>query len=100
MKVIATPLTSPRCARLWDAEAGPGPSELTIGWQGGGGATFDHAEIAEYDDRVVVGIVVQSPNGYGTAELRRGEETLTLSRPLGDRKVIDATTGKPPRAPR
>jgi hypothetical protein len=57
------------------------------------------AEIAESDDRVVIGVVVQAPNGVRTAELRRGEQTLMLSGPLGDRTVIDATTGKPPRAP-
>jgi hypothetical protein len=99
VRVVARTLTSPRCVSMWDAEAGPGPSEVTIGWEGGGGATFDHAQVAEYDDRVVIGVVAQIPNGFRTADLRREEAAVTLSRPLGDREVIDATTGKPPREP-
>ena len=43
---------------------------------------------------MVIGVVAQAPDGYRTADSRRAEQTLTLSRPLGDRKVIDATTGK------
>ncbi|HKG62563.1 MAG TPA: hypothetical protein VKB28_00735 [Solirubrobacteraceae bacterium] len=99
VRVIARTLTSPGCAGLWDATAGPGPNEVTIGWEGGGGATFDHAQVAEYDDRVVIGVVAQLPNGFRTADLRREQAVVTLSRPLGDRAVIDATTGRTPRAP-
>jgi hypothetical protein len=99
VRVIATALTSPGCAGLWDAAAGPGPNEVTIGWEGGGGATFDHAQVAEYADRVVIGVVAQRPNGVRTADLRREQATVTLSSPLGGRAVIDATTGRPPRAP-
>ena len=94
VQVIARTLYSPECENLWDAVAGPGPADLTIGWEAGGGAEFDHVEVAEYDDRVVIGVVAQAPNGFRTADSRRAEHTLTLSRPLGDRKVIDATTGK------
>jgi hypothetical protein len=43
---------------------------------------------------VVIGVVAQAPNGSRTADLRREQHTLTLTRPLGDRRVIDATTGK------
>ena len=99
VRVIARTLYSPQCTTLWDAVAGPGPTELTIGWEAGGGARFDHVEVAEYDDRVVIGVVAQAPNGFRTADSRRGQHTLTLSRPLGARKVIDATTGRAVGAP-
>ena len=94
VRVIAKTLYSPRCTNLWDAVAGPGPAELTIGWEAGGGAKFDHVEVAEHDDRVVIGVVAQVPNGFRTADSRREQHTLTLSRPLGGRTVIDATTGE------
>jgi hypothetical protein len=105
-QVIATELYSRRCTSIFDHRAGPDPAQLTIGWQAGGGAEFDHVQVAEFDDRVVLGVVVQSPNGPRTADSRRKEAVVTLSRPLGDRAVIDATTGKrvplrvrePPRA--
>jgi hypothetical protein len=47
----------------------------------------------------VIGVVAQLPNGFRTADLRREQAVVTLSRPLGDRAVIDATTGRTPRAP-
>lgn len=93
-RVIATELYSPACTALYDYRAGPEPAQLTIGWEAGGGAKLDHVQVAESDDRVVLGVVVQAPNGPRTAELRREEAAVTLSRPLGDRTVVDATTGK------
>ena len=98
VRVIATTLYSPACSNLWDYVAGPEPAQLTIGWEAGGGGRFDHVEVAEYPDRVVIGVVVQAPNGPRTAESRRADHVLTLAAPLGDRAVIDATTGK--RVPR
>lgn len=105
-RVIATELYSRGCTSLFDYRAGPEPAQLTIGWEAGGGAEFDHVQVAEFDDRVVLGVVVRAPNGPRTADSRREEAVVTLSRPLGDRKVIDATTGRrvplrvrePPRA--
>jgi hypothetical protein len=91
--VTATELYSTRCANLWDYVAGG--TRLTIGWEAGGDVRFDHAEVAETDESVTVGVVVQSFNGPQTADSRREDAVVELSRPLGDRKVVDATTGKP-----
>jgi hypothetical protein len=91
--VIATELYSPRCTNLWDYVADG--TRLTIGWEAGGGAKFDHAEVVETDERVTVGVVVQSFNGVQTADSARADHVIELASPLGDRRVVDATTGKP-----
>ena len=44
-------------------------------------ATLDHAEVAESDDRVVIGVVAQVPNGFLTADLGFREEA-TVDAPL------------------
>lgn len=90
-RVVATELYSLRCRPLHDYV--PDGARLTIGWEGGGGVTLDHIEVAEYDDRVEIGVVVQSYNGPQTAESRRVDAVVELSRPLGDREVVDATSG-------
>ena len=96
--VIATELYHPACTSIYDYRTGPDPAQLTIGWEAGGGAEFDHVQVVESEESVVLGVVARVPNGPRTAELRREEATVTLSRPLGDRAVVDATTGK--RVPR
>ena len=70
----------------------------TIAWEAGGDVKLDHLEVSERQHRVEIGVAVQSFNGVQTAESRRKEATVELSRPLGDRAVIDATTGE--RVPR
>lgn len=95
--VIATELTSPECAEIVGYDVAADGLTLTVRYASGGGATFDHYELAEYDDRVEIGIVEQGPNGFRTADYREGSATVTLSRPLGARRVVDATTGRPAR---
>ena len=90
-RVVATELYSLRCRSLHDYV--PDGARLTIGWEAGGRVTLDHIEVAEYDDRVEIGVVVQSYNGVQTLESRRVDALVELSRPLGDREVVDATTG-------
>ena len=90
-RVIATELYSLRCRSIHDYV--PGDARPTIGWEGGGGVTLDHIEVSEYDDRVEIGVVVLSYNGPQTADSRRVDAVVELSRPLGDRLLIDATTG-------
>ena len=90
-RVVATELYALRCRPLHDYV--PDGARPTIGWEGGGGVTLDHIEVAEYDDRVEIGVVVLSYNGPQTADSRRVDAVVELSRPLGDRVVVDATTG-------
>jgi len=91
-RVVATELFSPRCRNLIDQVADG--TRLTIGWQAGGTVELDHIEVAEYDDRVEIGVVVQSYNGPQPADWRRADAVVELSRPLGEREVVDATTGR------
>jgi hypothetical protein len=92
--VFATELTSPECAEIVSYEVATDGVTLTVRYTSGGGATFDRYELVEYDDRVEIGIVEQGPNGPRRADYREGVATVTLSRPLGARRVIDATTGR------
>ena len=92
--VIATAQTSPECAEIVGYDVSADGLTLTVRYASGGGATFDRAELVEHDDRVEIGIVEQGPNGPRTADYREGTATVTLSRPLGARRVVDATTGK------
>jgi len=93
-KVIATEPTSPARAHIFCYRVAPDGASLLVEYESGGGVRFDHRELAERDDRVEVAIVVHRPNGPSTLESRRSEQAVTLSRPLGARVVIDATTGK------
>jgi hypothetical protein len=93
--VIATELTSPACADLFAYRPAPDGTSLTVIYESGGGATFDHLEVVEYPDRVELAVVVQLPNGPITAESRRAEQIVALAAPLGSRTVIDTVTGKP-----
>jgi hypothetical protein len=92
--VIATELTLPECAPLVGYEVAADGVTLTVRYATGGGATFDRYELVEHDDRVEIGIVEQGPNGFRTDDYVEQEATIILSRPLGARRVIDATTGR------
>ena len=93
-QVIATELTSPECAPLVDFRVSADGMAITVRYATGGGATFDRYELVEYDDRVEIGIVEQAPNGFRTDDYDEQEATVVLGRPLGDRAIVDATTGK------
>ena len=93
-KVIAKRLTSPACGDLFDWRRGPDASSIIVGYESGGGTTFDHLEVVEHPDRVEVAIVVQEPNGPTTAESSRAEQPVSLAAPLGSRRVVDTATGE------
>jgi hypothetical protein len=92
--VIATELTSPSCAGLFGYRPAADGMSITVGYEAGGGAQFDHFELVEYPDRVEVAVIVQVYNGPVTADSRRAEAIVPLSTPLGSRKVVSATTGR------
>ncbi len=94
-RVVATERYSPACREINEYEVDG--ARIDVGWESGGGVKLDHLEVAEADDRVTIGVVVQSYNGGQTLESRTTHNTVELSRPLGDRTLIDATTGKPAR---
>jgi len=90
--VIATEPTSPARAHIFSYRVAPDGASLLVAYESGGGVRFDRRELAEYDDRVEIAIVVQRPIGASTLESRRSERAVALSRPLGTRAVVDATT--------
>jgi hypothetical protein len=91
--VIAATLTSPRCAHMVGYRSTDAGLELV--YETDGVSTFDHAEVTESDERVEVAVVEQVPNGAIAGVGATGRQAVTLSRPLGGRRVVDANTGKP-----
>ena len=82
------------CATAVTFERSPDPQTLTIGYDSGGGATFERLELTETADQVEVGVVERASSGPRTADYERGRTTITLASPLGDRPVIDARSGR------
>ena len=93
VKVMATTLTSPACARLLAYRPGADGASITVSYESAA-ASFDHAELVEHPDRVEVAIVVQAENGALVGSSRPAAHQLALTAPLGSRPVIDANTGK------
>jgi hypothetical protein len=67
---------------------------LHIQWGGSGLLRLARVEVHESDRRVLVGVVVERPVGFLTADLRMHEERVHLQHPLDHRSVVDAATGK------
>lgn len=89
-RVIATELTSLYCSEadyFRQVEDG-----LEIHWTSGGSAKLELIEVAEYEDRVEVGVVERVHNGFNTADARPEQHVVPLSAPLGSRRVIDMAT--------
>ena len=67
---------------------------LTVFWQRSGSAKSERIDVVEHDDRVEVGVVDRVPNGPITADAELDHRRVRLSRPLGDRAVIDLADGR------
>jgi hypothetical protein len=67
---------------------------LHIQWGGSGLLRLARVEVHENERRVLIGVVVERPVGFLTADLRMHEECVHLQQPLEHRSVIDAATGK------
>jgi hypothetical protein len=67
---------------------------LHIQWGGSGLLRLARVEVHENERRVLVGVVVERPVGFLTADLRMHEERVHLQHPLDHRSVVDAATGK------
>jgi hypothetical protein len=69
---------------------------LVLLWTFSSGEELSHVELTEHPDRVEVGIVQRVPYFGGPNDARPGRTRVPLSQPLGDRRVIDAATGREP----
>lgn len=91
-ELIATRLTT-RVRTAIDGYRTQG-RRLRVFYSTGGGARLVRVNVREWPGRVRVTVVERVPNGPRTLELRLAHATVRLSRPLGDRRVIDASTGR------
>jgi hypothetical protein len=93
-ELIATELYSVQRNKIREYRADG--TSLTLFYGTGGGARLERVDVDEAPDRVTVAIVERVPNGPRTLELQLAEQTVRLERPIGDRRVIDAATGREP----
>jgi hypothetical protein len=93
-RVIATEPTYLSCAQTRGYRLSPGGRSLRLLYFSGGSGRFERVELTERGGRVDVGIVERRSHGFETADLRFESRVIRLRRPLGDRRVVDAGTGK------
>jgi len=88
----------PGIARTDAYTVGPAPNELTLYFSIGAGDRVDDLIITEEARRVLVTVrtsVYVPPRGvFKDLAARLQQRSVTLTEPLGDRSVIDATTGR------
>jgi hypothetical protein len=82
------------CARLDAVRASSTGRSLLLRWTHSSGEKLETVELTEHADRVEVGIVQRVPSFGGPDDALEGRTRVLLSRPLGDRRVIDAATGR------
>jgi hypothetical protein len=58
------------------------------------GDDLDHLELTEHDDRVEIGIVLREDVFFVSGVARPAHTRVQLSQPLGDRRLVDAGTGR------
>jgi hypothetical protein len=83
------------CTRLRRARVSSTGRSLVLHWVHSSGDAFETVEVTEHHDRVEFGIVLRVPYFGGPDDARPDSTRVRLSRPLGDRRVIDAATGRP-----
>ena len=94
VEIYATELTSLECVDVGAYEISATGRSLVLRWETGHGTTVERVDVAEYGDRVELGVVERSPNGATTAEGRSAKHRVGLSQPLGDRAVVDMADGR------
>ena len=92
--VTATTTTQLECNAGRSFEIAPDGVGLTVSWRTYSDLT-ERLELAEFADRVEIGIVERVPTRMRDGEGTRGHGSVALRAPLGDRAVIDAKSGKP-----
>jgi hypothetical protein len=82
------------CARMDDVRVSSTGRSLVLLWTYSSGEALETVELTEHPNRVEVGIVQRVPFFGGPDDALRGRTRVQLSQPLGDRRVIDAATGR------
>jgi hypothetical protein len=82
------------CQRLDSVRVSSTGRSLLLRWTYSSGEALETVELTEHADRVEVGIVQRTPFFGGPDDAHSGRTRVQLSQPLGDRRVIDAATGR------
>jgi hypothetical protein len=82
------------CARLDGVRVSSTGRSLVLLWTHSSGEELETVELTEHPDRVEAGVVQRVPYFGGPDDALRGRTRVQLSQPLGDRRVIDAATGR------
>ncbi len=94
--VTATTPTMLECNNTgFTFEVAPDGLGLTVSWGTYHDASTERLELAEFADRIEIGIVERVPTGVRDAENTFRTGSIVLSAPLRARAVIDAKSGKP-----
>jgi hypothetical protein len=93
--VLAADATIEVCTSPDSVGGGDDPHELRLHWSGSGSTPRARAFVEETADTVRVGVLVTVPTVGGlTLDLVLRTETVRLAAPLGDRRLVDAETGR------
>ncbi len=84
------------CTKLQRVRVSSTGRSLRLDWFYSRGDAFEGVELVEHDDRVEIGIVLRVDFFFGFDDARPARTRVQLSQPLGDRRVIDAATGREP----
>jgi hypothetical protein len=84
------------CAKLQRVRVSSTGRSLRLDFVYSSGDAFERVELVEHDDRVEIGIVLRVDAFFRFSDARPAHTRVPLSRPLGDRRVIDAATGARP----
>ncbi len=93
--VIATEPSSPVCVPVGRVTVSDDGLRLKLRYTTNSAFSFERVFVAEEDQRVRVAIVERAPNGPVTLKAESRQAQVTLSAPLGDRKLVHARNGRP-----
>ena len=95
--VTATSTTELECNAGRSFAIAPDDRGLSISWETYSDAVTERLELAEFSDRVEIGVVERVPTRERDGEGLSRDASVALRAPLGERAVIDAKSGKPMR---
>ena len=92
--LVATARYREVCVRADTYRVGRSGRTLRIGWRTFKAYTFARLEVSETARTVRVGVIERAPHGFITLLGKAPTRLVRLKSPLGNRRVIDAETGR------
>ena len=99
-KVVATARERPVCVSVEIVSTSPELRTLSAGYETNSVYRFDHVEVRETAEEVRIGVIEIAPNGFVTLVAQYREAEVPLAAPLGNRRIVDAHTGRTLHEPR